>query len=83
MKPKCILYIRPDNTAIICAWCQSKDKEGDIWAEANGKEISHGMCESHKQKMLDDLPIESLLPRSTNITVEITETELLKKLNNE
>lgn len=63
-KPRCVLFIRSDNMAMICSWCEREDSQpisklinstglshpGVEWAEGNNKEFSHTICESHFKK---------------------------------
>lgn len=43
-RPTCILSVRPDLFASVCAYCPDK-AEGDAWCEARGYQASHGICE--------------------------------------
>lgn len=80
------MFIRSDNTAMICAWCVPTDAEKKAvndWAEQNGHDVSHGICAEHKKKFLEEtLPV----PTTTEIlqaNSEMQYQELLAKLNGE
>jgi hypothetical protein len=75
-RPSSIICVRPDNFTIVCAWCDkenennNKGKLGQLWAEERGQEVSHGICQHHKQIELEKWR------RMTK------EERLLEKLNN-
>ena len=48
--PRAIIAVRPDKTAVICAWCSDRH-QADRWAEERDYSLSHGICLSCKAKM--------------------------------
>lgn len=56
--PHCVRSISFETnppTAVICAWCDSKDA-GDHWALRKGMQLSHGICpDCAKKQVLHDI----------------------------
>lgn len=76
MRPRAVLGVRPDKVARVCAWCPDKDA-ADEWAESRGYEISHGMCDACKNKML--IPAVNTQPTKDYYDDEIAKLEEAEK----